>query len=156
MLTTILSLLGGGLVRAIPELIGLWNKKTDNAHELAMLTGQTKLEELKGANQQHAIESQGQIDQVLALLEANKAAVSGQMQKVGIKFVDALNFLVRPLVTYYFVGLYGLIKSVMLYVAFHQADRWAAVIACWTPDDAGILAGILGFWFVGRVFDKKQ
>ena len=156
MLTSLLAMLGGGLMRAIPELIGLWNKKTDNAHELAMLTGQTKLEELKGANQQRAIESQGAVDQVLALLEANRAAVTGQMQKVGIKFVDALNFLVRPLVTYYFVGMYGLVKTVMLYVAFHQQDRWTAVIACWTTDDAAILSGILSFWFVGRVFDKKQ
>lgn len=156
MLTTLLSMLGGGLIRALPEVIALWNKKTDNAHEYKMLDKQVELEKQRGANQQQAIEAQGAVDQVLALMEANKAAVTGQMQKVGIKAVDALNFLVRPLVTYYFVGLYGLIKTVTLYVAFHQPDRWTAVIACWTPDDAAILAGILAFWFVGRVFDKKQ
>lgn len=156
MFTTLLSLLGGGLLRALPEFIALWNKKTDNDHEARMLDKQVELEKQRGANQQQAIESQGTVDQVLALMDANKAAVTGQMQKVGIKFVDALNFLVRPLVTYYFVGLYGLIKAAMLYVAIHQPDPWAAVIACWTADDAAILAGILSFWFVGRVFDKKQ
>lgn len=156
MLTTLLSMLGGGLLRALPEVIALWNKKIDNAHEYKMLDKQVELEKQRGANQQQAIEAQGAIDQVLALMEANKAAVTGQMQKVGIKFVDALNFLVRPLVTYYFVGMYGLVKTVMLYVAFHQPDRWNAVIACWTVDDAAILSGILSFWFIGRVFDKKQ
>lgn len=156
MLTTIFSLLGGGLLRALPEVIALWNKKTDNAHEYKMLDKQVELEKLRGVNQQQAIEAQGAVDQVLALMEANKAAVTGQMQKVGIKFVDALNFLVRPLVTYYFVGMYGLVKTVMLWAAFHQPDRWSAVIACWTADDAAILSGILSFWFVGRVFDKKQ
>lgn len=156
MLTTLLSMLGGGLLRALPEFVSLWNKKADNDHEYRMLDKQVELEKTKGANQQQAIDTQGAIDQVLALLEANKVAVAGQMQKVGIKFVDALNFLVRPLVTYYFVGLYGLVKTAMLWAAFQQPDRLEAVIRCWTADDAAILAGILSFWFVGRVFDKKQ
>lgn len=156
MLTTLISMLGGGLLRALPELVALWNKKTDNAHELAMLDKQVELEKMKGTNQQQAIEAQGAVDQVLGLLAANKEALGGQMQKVGIKFVDAMNFLVRPIVTYYFVGLYGFIKGAMIYVAFQQPDKWNAVLACWTPDDAAVLAGILSFWFVGRVFDKKQ
>lgn len=156
MLTTLLSLLGGGALRAVPELIALWSKKADNEHEYKMLDKQVALEQLQGANKKAEIVEQGNADRILALLEANKAAVTTQMQKVGIKFVDALNFLVRPIVTYYFVGMYGLVKTAMIYVAFHQPDRWNAIIFCWTADDAAILSGILSFWFVGRVFDKKQ
>lgn len=156
MLMTLLSLFGGGLMRALPELIGLWNKKTDNAHELAMLDKQAELEKTRATARMDEIVTQGDIDQTLAMLEAQKTALQGQMQKVGIKWVDALNFLVRPLTTYYFLGMYGLVKLSMLVVALRAADPWAAIILCWSADDAAILSGILAFWFVGRVFDKKQ
>ena len=156
MLMTLLSLFGGGLMRALPEVIGLWNKKTDNAHELAMLDRQVELEKTRSAARHDDIVTQGGIDQVLALLDAQKAALTGQMQITKIKWVDALNFLVRPLTTYYFLGLYGLVKLATIVVALRAADQWTAIIKCWTADDAAILAGILAFWFVGRVFDKKQ
>lgn len=156
MIMTLLSMFGGGLMRALPEVIGLWNKKTDNSHELAMLDRQIQLENTRAAARMDEIREQGDIDQTLALLDAQKAALTGQMQKVGIKWVDALNFLVRPLTTYYFLGLYGLVKLATIVVALRTADPWVAIIQCWTMDDAAILAGILSFWFVGRVFDKKQ
>lgn len=156
MLMTLLSLFGGGLMRALPEVIGLWNKKTDNAHELAMLDRQAELEKTRAGARMDEIREQGDIDQMLALLDAQKSALTGQMQKVGIKWVDALNFLVRPLTTYYFLGLYGLVKLATIIIALRTADPWVAIIQCWTADDAAILAGILSFWFVGRVFDKKQ
>lgn len=158
MLMTLLSLFGGGLMRALPEVIGLWNKKTDNAHEMAMLEKQFQLEKTRADARHDDIVTQGGIDQAIALLDAQKTALAGQMQKVGIKWVDALNFLVRPLTTYYFLGLYGLVKLAMLVAACKQPDAvwFNAVISVWTPDDGAILSGILAFWFVGRVFDKKQ
>ena len=156
MLMTLLSLFGGGLMRALPEFVGLWNKKTDNAHELAMLDRQFQLEQTRAAARMDELVAQGDIDQTLALLDAQKSALAGQMQKVGIRWVDALNFLVRPLTTYYFLGMYGLVKLSMIIVALRAVDPWLAIIQCWSADDAAILAGILSFWFVGRVFDKKQ
>ena len=156
MLMTLLSLFGGGLMRALPEFVGLWNKKTDNAHELAMLDRQAELEKTRASARHDDIVTQGGIDEMLALLDAQKSALAGQMQKVGIKWVDALNFLVRPLTTYYFLGMYGLVKLSMIVVALRGADPWVAIIQCWSADDAAILSGILAFWFVGRVFDKKQ
>ena len=156
MLMTLLSLFGGGLMRALPEFVGLWNKKTDNAHELAMLDRQFQLEQTRAAARMDELVAQGDIDQTLALLDAQKSALAGQMQKVGIRWVDALNFLVRPLTTYYFLGMYGLVKLSMIIVALRAVDPWVAIIQCWSADDAAILAGILSFWFVGRVFDKKQ
>lgn len=155
MLTTLLSLFGGGLMRALPEFIGLWNKKTDNQHELAMLDRQVELEKTRAGARMEEITTQGGIDQAIALLDAQKSALTGQMQKVGIRWVDALNFLVRPLTTYYFLGMYGLVKLATLVVALRTADQWSAIIQCWTADDGAILSGILAFWFVGRVFDKK-
>lgn len=156
MLMTLLSLFGGGIMRALPELIGLWNKKTDNAHELAMLDRQFQLEQTRATARHDDIVTQGDIDQTLALLDAQKTALQGQMQKIGIKWVDALNFAVRPLTTYYFLAMYGLVKICSVIIAVQEkTDPLKAIVGCWTADDAAILAGILAFWFVGRVFDKK-
>lgn len=158
MLMTLISLLGGGLMRALPEFMALWNKKTDNAHELAMLEKQAELEKTRAAARMDEIREQGGIDQAIALLDAQKTALAGQMQRTNIRWVDALNFLVRPLTTYYFLALYGIVKLATLVAACQQPDAvwFKAVISVWTPDDAAILSGILAFWFVGRVFDKQK
>lgn len=156
MLMTIISMFGGGLMRMLPELLGLLNKRTDNSHELAMMDKQIELQKSKAADDRETIQVQGNIDQTLAMLDAQKATLQSQMQKLGIWWVDALNFLVRPLTTYYFLGFYGLVKIAMIVVALRAADPWVAIIKCWSQDDAAILSGILAFWFVGRVFDKKQ
>lgn len=133
MIETLLSLLGGGALRIVPELIGLWNKKTDNEHELAMLDKQLDLERTKSAGQQSVIESQSYANQMLALIESQKAAMQSQMQKVDIKWVDALNFLVRPLTTYWFLFLYSLVKVMKIVIAFQTTDAWTAIVNCWTP-----------------------
>lgn len=157
MLTALLSLLGGGMMRALPELIGLWNKKTDNAHELAMLDKQAELEKTRSDARMDEITTQGNVDEVLKLLDAQKSALEGQMQKTGIKVVDALNFLVRPLTTYYFLILYGLAKIAMFVLAMQAGiGGWEAILKLYDGSDRDILAGILGFWFLGRVFDKRQ
>ena len=70
MLMTLLSLFGGGLMRALPEFVALWNKKTDNAHELAMLDKQAELEKTRAVARMDEITAQGDIDQTLALLDA--------------------------------------------------------------------------------------
>jgi hypothetical protein len=156
MLMTLLSMFGGGLMRMLPELMGFLNKKTDNSHELAMLDRQFQLEQTRAAARVHEVQVQGDIDQTIALLRAQEVALKSQMQKTGISWVDALNFLVRPLTTYYFLGCYGIVKTATIVIALRSQDAWAAIVQCWTPDDAAILSGILAFWFVGRVFEKSK
>jgi hypothetical protein len=156
MILTVLSMLGGGLMRLLPELIGFMNKKTDNAHELAMLDRQFQLESTREAARVHEIEVQGDISQSIAMLGAQQEALRGQMQKVGVWWVDAANFLVRPFTTYFFLGFYGVVKVAMMVVAMRTADPWISIIQCWGADDKAILSGILAFWFVGRVFEKSK
>lgn len=156
MLMTLLSMLGGGLMRVLPELVGFLNKKADNAHELAMMDKQIELQQSKAADDRATIQTQGDIDQVLALLDAQKTALAGQMQKTSIALVDALNFLVRPATTYFFLLLFGMVKLATVVLAVQQTDAWHAILQSWDADDRATLSGILAFWFVGRVFDKKQ
>ena len=155
-------------MRLLPELIGLWNKRTDNSHELAMMNVQLELQRSKGADdrallieQSHsALELGDQTNAAagtLALLDAQKEALHDQMQKIGLPWADALNILVRPLTTYYVLFLYGLAKVALFAVAVQSGGNvWAAVLQAYDAEDRAILSGILAFWFVGRIFDKKQ
>lgn len=156
MLMTLISMLGGGLLRLAPEVFSFLNKGKDYAHELAMLDKQIEIAKSKAADDRETAQVQGNIAEVAALLHAQETALTGQMQMTGVKWADALNILVRPMTTYYFLGIHGLVKFATLQVAMRQLDTWTAIKGCWTADDAAILSGILAFWFVGRVFEKQR
>lgn len=156
MLLTLLSMFGGGVMRLLPEIITFMNRRQDNAHELAMLDRQAQLEQTRAANRLEELQVQGNFTDMLALLDAQKSALAGQMQKTGMAWVDALNFLVRPLTTYYFLGCYGIYKTALMIVAIRQIDAWHAILQCYTETDANILASILAFWFVGRTIDRNN
>lgn len=157
MILSLLTMLGGGLMRLLPELLGFLNKKTDNAHELAMLDRQFQLEQTRASARMDEIRYQGDAAEVLAMLDAQKSALTGQMQLTGIRWADALNFLVRPLATYYMLLLYGLAKVALFIVALQSgANVWAAVLQVYDAEDRALLTGILSFWFVGRVLDKRK
>lgn len=157
MILTLLSMLGGGLMRLLPEVFSFMNKKQDNSHELAMLDRQFELEKTRSANHLTEIQFQGDVDTQVAFINAQKEALVSQMQKTGIGFIDGLNFLVRPLCTYYLLVMYGIMKLGMFMVALQAGTgKWDAVVSVYDVDDFNLLAGVIAFWFVGRVFDKKE
>jgi hypothetical protein len=148
---------GGGLMRLLPEVFSFLNKKTDNTHELAMLDKQFELEKTRAVNRMAEVELQGNFTEMLSLLDAQKSALEGQMQKTNIWWVDALNFLVRPLTTYFFLLMYGIAKIAMFFIAYDaNLNTWETIVNIYDAEDRAILSGILSFWFVGRVFDKKK
>lgn len=162
MLLTLLSMMGGGLMRLLPELLAMFNKRLDNAHELAMLDRQVELEKTRATTRASELAAasadlqfKGGVDQFLGILDAQKAALQGQMQRTGIAFVDALNWLVRPLATYYFLACYGIFKTAMMFAAFSQADTWGAITQIYGEDDAAIMSALISFWFVGRSIEKR-
>lgn len=157
MLLTLLSMLGGGLMRLLPEVFTFLNKKTDNAHELAMMEKQAELEKTRSAMRQEEIQTQGQVDFNIAELSALGEALKGQMQVTGNSLVDTLNFLVRPLTTYFFLLMYALAKIAMFVVAMKSGlNAWDTILKIYDAEDRAILSGILAFWFLGRVFDKAR
>lgn len=156
MLMTLLSMLGGGVLRLAPELFGLLNKGKDYAHELAMMDKQAELAKSKAADDRETMRLAGDINQTVALLDAQKMALQAQSQLSGIKWADALNILVRPLTTYYYLAMFGAVKLATVAIALKSADPWHAILLSWDADDRAVLSGILAFWFVGRVFDKQK
>jgi len=82
-------------------------------------------------------------------MSALQEALKGQFQITGNKWIDGLNMSVRPVITYAFFSLYAGVKMEMLY-------NGATLIQIWNETDMGLFSGILGFYFMGRIFDKEM
>ena len=157
MFLTLLMSLGGGLMRLLPEVVAFLNKKADNAHELAMMDKQAELEKTKSLMRQDEIKTQGQVDMNVAELAALSEALKGQMQITGHGFVDTLNFMVRPAVTYFLLLLYATAKVAMFVMAVRNGiSGWDAIIKVYDEEDRAMLSGILSFYFIGRTLDRQN
>jgi hypothetical protein len=157
MILSLLTALGGGLLRMMPELFAFLNRKQDNAHELALMQHQIELAKLQGDIAHEATVTQGEIDQALKMLDATTSALAGQMQKTGFWLVDGMNFLVRPLTTYLLLAMYAAHKLGGAMLLYGTNNSLAATfVTIYTPEDFALLTGILSFWFVGRSFDKQK
>lgn len=156
-LETILSALGGGVLRVVPEVIGLYSRKQDNSHELALMDKQIALAQTQGAEQRQVVQIQGDAEQFIKELDLHREALAGQMQKTGYWLADSLNFLVRPIVTYYLVLMYGAFKTAMCVLAAQSGmTGWEAIVKVYGAEDFALLNGTLGFYFIGRCFDKGK
>lgn len=151
------SLLGsifGGLLRLAPEAFKFFDRKNERQHELAMLGKEMEFARVRGEIEMHKVEANISMKELDAIAIA--AQEQGETARSAGWFVAALSALVRPLVTYWFVALYSLHKIATLSMAYEANADWRMVMMTnWTVDDATMLSMILGFFFVGRVWDRK-
>ena len=152
--------LGGGfgaLLRFVPEIFRLFEDRRDANHEYRMMQLQIQSDKLRAQQKIDLAVLQGEIQESLKEGDAYIEALRGQQMPSGIRWVDALNASVRPMVTYWWLFLFTVYKGSLIasalidWVGFKEfAD------AIWTTSDAGILSMILGFWFVDRVIRKQH
>ena len=149
-LETIAGGLMGGLFRLAPEVLKFFDRDNERKHELAMFDKQLEMERLtidsKVAIAQERTYGQG--------LEALTEALKGEGKRTGIAWVDAVSSLVRPVVTYWFMAIYMMIKTTAIVMVVNDSGWVAAMDTAWTANDAALFAGILNFWFLGRVFER--
>jgi hypothetical protein len=161
-LETILGGAIGGVARLAPEVLKFFDRKNERKHELALLDKNIEAEKARAASAQQAAETQADASQVASAISALKEALKGQFQVTGNKFMDALNFSVRPVLTYLIVGPYALGKFAVFIAMLwtgHALDASAvqtALAATYTAADMAIVSGIINFFFLGRVFDKRN
>lgn len=87
----------------------------------------------------------------------NAIKEQGQTARSAGWFVAAMSALVRPLVTYWFVVMYSLVKIISMQMAVASGADWKEVIISnWTMDDMSMLTMVLTFWFVGRVYERTK
>jgi len=158
MLLTVLSLLGGGLgafMRVVPEILKIFTAKQDREHEYRMTTLQLDIDKARSEQSIDLVHAQGAVTQAAGEMRAYIEAIKGQSVMSGVPWVDGLNQSVRPVITYWWQ---------LLFTVYKIATIWAACLSwtnlddfvgkLWTVQDAGVLAMILGFWFVDRSIRK--
>ena len=157
MIMTLFATLGGGLFRLLPEVLKFLERKDDRKHELAMFDRQLDADKLKG--QMALDQTRAQAEGALSLAEVNAIIEATRAQAIttGIKWVDAISSLMRPVITFWWVIVMYTGALVAQYTVLVQqgATQVAAIITLWGPDEKAIVGSIVGFWFADRSLRKK-
>lgn len=157
MIETLLGGLLGGAFRLAPEILKWLDRKGERAHELAMQDKALEFERLRGAQRMAEIGASAEAAWNSGAIEALRDAVAAQGRITGVKWADALSSSVRPVITYWFMALYCAAKTAAFVGAIQAGADWiAAIQAAWTEADQALWAGVLNFWFLGRVFDRVR
>jgi hypothetical protein len=157
MIETLLGGLLGGAFRLAPEFLKWLDRKGERGHELAMQDKALEFEKVRGAQRMAEIGSQADAAWNTGAIEALRDAVRTQGEKTGVWWADALSSSVRPIITYWLMTLYCAAKTVAFIAALNAGAGWgAAVLAAWSEADQALWAGVLNFWFLGRVFDRGR
>lgn len=158
MLETVLGGLFGGILRLIPEAIAYFKNKSEQAHELAMTDRQIEHAKVVGQFKIEEVRQQGQNEYDVATVRAIQAVVEAQAKPTGIRFVDAINALIRPVITLQWVILLypaAIVASFVLAV-LSGVPVLVAIPEAFGIEEKAICAGIINFWFLNRVFEKVK
>jgi hypothetical protein len=136
---TLLGSLLGFFGAAFPDFLKFWKDVSDKKHEITLLKMQMEFQ------------AQGH-DQRLEEINTNADIAESQAlyrtYTTGIRWVDALNGTVRPVIAYSFFALYAVVKGMQ----FSADLPWLL----WTEDDQAIFAGIISFYFGQRAMSKLR
>ena len=136
---TLLGSLLGFISAGFPDFLKLFRDAQDNKHELKILAMQMEQQRLGHANRLEEIQVNADIAESRALYKT---------YNTGIRWVDALNGTVRPVIAYSFFILYAVVKAMQF-----SADIPAQL---WTQEDQAIFAGIISFYFGQRAMAKLR
>jgi hypothetical protein len=116
-----------------------------------------EFEKLRGASRMAEIGASADAAWNTGAIDALKDAIRTQGEKTGVRWADALSASVRPVITYWFMALYCAAKTAAFMAAVTAGAGWGvAILHAWTEADQALWAGVLNFWFLGRVFDRAR
>ena len=148
----------GGIFRLAPEVLKWMDRKDERAHELAMFERQVDLEKTRGEIKLQEVHAQRDLSVDTGVLSAFKSAIDQQteMVKAAGGWVAGLSASVRPMMTYYVLALYGVVKTAVFVLALQNGDPASQVIAkIWTADDMTLLCGVVNYWIMDRTLAKR-
>ena len=156
MIETLLGGLLGGAFRLTPEILKWIDRKGERSHELAIQDKSLELEKLRSSTQLVATTTKSEATTQTQAINTLNSAVTSQGAVTGVKWADALSSSVRPIITYWFMALYCTAKTAAFLTSTQSGIDWTVAIQhSWTESDQALWAGVLNFWFLGRVFDKR-
>lgn len=149
------SLIGGGLFRLFPSILEFFKQGRDLKHEIALLDKSMELEKLKWEHKEREITAT--TESIVEGAWANALPYALEVKTSGIRFIDAINASVRPLLTYWWcIILYSAYKLITVAVAVNQeADLITVANLLVTEFDKAVIGSIVGFWFLDRALRKK-
>ena len=143
---TLLASIAGFITSLIPEILKFSRDRNDKNHEITILDRQIKFDKrLQKANLKD-IDTSRDIAERVALYSTYNS---------GIKWVDALNSSVRPVLAYSFFLIYLAIKLVRLRAINNSSLLIEYIDVIWSIDDQAIFASIISFYFGQRTFSKS-
>ena len=144
---TLLATLLGFISSTFPDLLKLWKDGADRKHELAIL--QMQLEQQR---QGHV----NRLEEIQIAADGIEARALYKTYSIGIKWVDALNGTVRPVLAYSFFLLYSAIKYAQISLLLDFTPILEALPLIWHGEDQTIFAGIISFYFGQRAMSKLR
>lgn len=144
---TLLATLLGFISSTFPDLLKLWKDGADRKHELEIL----KLQ-LEQQRQGHV----NRLEEIQVAADSVEARALYKTYNVGIKWVDALNGTVRPVLAYSFFLLYTAVKYAQISMLLDYSPIGEALSLIWHEEDQTIFAGIVSFYYGQRAMSKTR
>ena len=162
MLSILSGLLGIGS-SALPSILGYFQQKGDQKHEMAMAKMQSERElamataGLQSQEKIAAIEYESTLAETYTQeREALYAHDMKLMDKASQSTVD-LNARVRPYIAFTFVGLLVAVDIIGLgWAIYSGVDYTVAMNSCFSDDEMAIVSSIIGFYFGSRQWEKHR
>ena len=148
----------GGLFRMAPEVLKWLDKKNERAHELNMFQFQCQLEAQRGQQKLAEIGAQREAAIDTGVMNAFQSAIEQQteMVKAAGGWVASLSASVRPVVTYWILGLWSFIHIWLSYNAWVSGMPPLDVFkVMMSADFAALVSGTLNYWFLDRTLAKR-
>jgi len=146
MLSLFGSLLGFG-TSFLPTLLGFFEQGQKNRHQLKLLEAQAKHAEVLSQLKLEELDAAADVEESRSIYE--HAAQLARSNKSS--FISALQASVRPVVTYFFFILFGIIKGLAVYVAVIEGDDVSqAILNSWDEESKILFSTIISFWFGQR------
>jgi hypothetical protein len=155
MIETLLGGVFGGLLRLAPEFFKLFDRANERKHELAMMSAEMEFAKIRGEIAMRQADVQLQTSEMDAMVAAIQEQSS--TARAAGSIVASISAMVRPTVTYMFLGLYAAVKVAAYLIAIEQGGNWKEVLTTmWGSDDLAVFNMIISFWFVGRVYERSR
>lgn len=146
MLTLLGSLLGFG-TSFLPKVMDFFQRKQDNAHELAIIDMQMKAQSELHTQRIEEINVEGDIREMESLHRSDRDS--------GVRWVEALRATVRPVITYVFFAVFVTVKITGLMALLDAGDAiHVAMDAIWDQETKAIFAAVISFWFGQRAMQR--
>ena len=148
----------GGVFRLIPEVLKSFDKKNERTHELSMFDKQCDLEKTRGAQKLQEIGAER--DSVLdtGAMAAFQSAIQQQtdMVKAAGGWAASLSASVRPVMTYYLLIFYGIVKICLIWDSMRLGAPLVDLMPkMWGGDDMALLSGVVNYLILDRTLAKR-